>query len=177
MLSKKMLDAFNDQINAEFYSAYLYYAMAAHLESKGLAGMAQWMKLQAIEEQVHAAKMFDFVNERGGRVVLGAIEAPPLEWNAPRDVFEAAYKHEVHVTSLLNKLMDLAIEEHDHASQAFLQWYISEQVEEEASAQEVVQKLELAGQTQGGLFMIDRELGQRQVTLPAMPGLVVGPKA
>lgn len=177
MLSEKMEKAFNDQINAELYSSYLYYSMASDLEAKGLGGMAQWMKLQAIEEQIHVSKMFDFVNERGGRVTLTAIEAPPTEWESALAVFEGAYKHEVHVTSLINNLMDLAIEEHDHASQAFLQWFVSEQVEEESSAQEVVQKLKLAGQTQGGLFLVDRELGQRQVTLPPIAGLAMGTKA
>ena len=171
MLSEKMEKTFNDQINAELYSAYLYYSMAAYLEAEGMAGMAHWMKLQAIEEQIHAAKMFDFVNERGGKVTLTAIEAPPITWDSPLSLFEAAYKHEVHVTSLINHLVDLAMEEHDHASNAFLQWYVSEQVEEEASAQEVVQKLKMAGQTQGGLFMVDRELGQRGIRLPAMAGV------
>ncbi|MCD6499301.1 MAG: ferritin [Deltaproteobacteria bacterium] len=166
MLNETMGKAINDQINAELYSAYLYYAMSAYFEEQGLAGFGHWMRLQAIEEMIHAQKFFAYVNERGGRVVLAAIEAPPKQWDSALVAFEAVYKHEVHVSSLINKLVDLAQEEHDHATYNFLQWFVGEQVEEEASASEVVQRLKLAGQTQGGLFMLDRELGQRAITLP-----------
>jgi ferritin len=161
MLSGKMEAAINKQINAELYSGYLYLSMAAHFESVSLPGFAHWMRAQAQEELFHAVKFFDYVCERGGRATLGAIEAPPAEWESPLAVFEAAYAHEQKVTGMINDLVNLAIEEKDHASNNFLQWYVAEQVEEEASADEVVQKLKLAGKEGGGLFMLDRELGQR----------------
>jgi len=165
-----MEEALNKQVNAEFYSAYLYLAMAAYFESIDLAGCAKWMYAQTQEEIVHGMKIYDFINERGGRVKLDKIEAPQVEWESPLAVFEHAYAHEQHVTSLINNLMNLAIEEKDHATQIFLQWFVTEQVEEEASANEVVQKLKLAGTSSGGLFMIDRELGQRQMPIPVPQG-------
>ncbi len=164
MISAKMEKAINDQINAELYSAYLYLAMAAYFEEVDLAGCAKWMKAQTQEEMFHAMKMYDFVCERGGRVELFAIDAPPKEWDSPLSVFEHAYAHEQKVTGLINDLMELAMAEKDHATQIFLQWFISEQVEEEASANEVVQKLKLAGDH--GLFLVDRELGQRVFNMP-----------
>ncbi len=166
MLSKKMEEALNRQINAEMYSSYLYLSMAAYFESIDLGGCAQWMKAQTQEEMVHAMKIYDYVHERGGKVTLAAIEAPPTTWDSPLAVFEQAYKHEQYVTSLINELMELAIAEKDHATQIFLQWFVSEQVEEEASANAVVQKMKLAGESSGGLFMVDRELGQRPLPMP-----------
>ena len=162
-----MEKALNDQINAEMYSAYLYLSMSAYFQSKSLTGFANWMKVQAQEEMVHAMKMYDFVNERGGRVILAAIAAPPLEWDSPLNAFEGVYEHEQKVTGLINNLVELALEEHDHATNIFLQWFVSEQVEEEDSANEVVQKIKLMGDAQGGLFMLDRELGQRVFSPPA----------
>jgi ferritin len=156
-----MEDALNKQINAELYSSYLYLSMAGYFESVDLSGFAAWMRVQAQEELVHAMKLYDFVNERGGRVTLTAIEAPAVEWESPLAVFEQAYRHEQKVTGLINGLVDLAIEEKDHASRSFLMWFVDEQVEEEASADAVVRKLKLAGESGSGLFMIDRELGQR----------------
>ncbi|HID97127.1 MAG TPA: ferritin [Thermodesulfobacteriaceae bacterium] len=169
MLSGKMEKALNNQINAEMYSAYLYLSMAAYFEANDLPGCTQWMKAQAQEEMVHAMKLYGFVNERGSRVTLGAIKAPPVEWDSALAVFEQAYEHEQFVTSLINQLMDLAIEERDHATQIFLQWFVTEQVEEEASASEVVNKIKLAGETSGGLFIVDKELGQRALPVP-VPG-------
>ncbi len=169
MLSEKMEKALNKQINAELYSAYLYLSMASYFESVDLEGCANWMKAQTQEEMIHAMKIYDFVIERGGRVLLDAIEAPKQEWDSALAVFEHAYEHEKYVTSLINDLMNLAIEEKDHATQIFLQWFVSEQVEEEASASGVVQKLKLAGGPDGkggGLFMVDRELGQRPLPVP-----------
>jgi len=167
MLSKKMEKALNDQVNAELYSSYLYLSMAAYFQTLNLGGFAAWMQAQAGEELVHAMKFFGFINERGGAVKLAAIEAPKTKWSSPKNAFEDAYKHEQKVTSLINKLVDLALVEKDHASNAFLQWFVTEQVEEEASADEVVQKLGLVGDAKGGIFMLDRELGQRQFTMPA----------
>ncbi len=162
-----MEKALNRQINAEMYSAYLYLSMASYFEDVDLEGCAKWMKAQTQEEMIHAMKIYDFVIERGGRVLLDAIQAPQQEWDSALAVFEHAYEHEKYVTSLINDLMNLAIEEKDHATQIFLQWFVSEQVEEEASASGVVQKLKLAGASKGGgLFMVDRELGQRPLPIP-----------
>ena len=164
MLSEKMQNAINKQINAELYSSYLYLAMASYFESVDLSGCARWMYAQTQEEIVHAMKMYDYVNEAGGRVILDAIEKPQAEWDSPLAVFEHAYKHEQLVTSLINDLMNQAIEEKDHATQIFLQWFVSEQVEEEASASGVVNRLKLAGDH--GLFLVDKELGQRAMPIP-----------
>ena len=170
MLNEKMEKALNDQLNAEMYSSYLYLSMAAYFQSINLSGFSTWMRVQTQEEMVHAMKFYDFINERGGRVALGQIEGPPTEWESPLDAFEAALEHEQKVTGLINTLMDLALEGRDHATQIFLQWFVTEQVEEEDSANEVIQKIKLMGDAQGGLFMIDRELGQRTFTPPADGG-------
>ena len=170
MIGKKMEKALNDQINAEMYSAYLYLAMSAYFESENLPGCASWMKVQTQEETAHTMKLFDFVNERGGRVVLKAIEQPPKGWKSPLAAFEAAYEHEQLVTGRINKLVDLAIQEKDHAANAFLQWFVNEQVEEETSADAVVQNLRMAEKAPGAMFMIDRELGQRTFTPPTQEG-------
>jgi ferritin len=167
MMNEKLQEAFNNQINAELYSSYLYLSMAAYFESVNLSGFGQWMRCQAQEEVVHAMKFFDFVNERGGNVTLTAIDGPPVCWESPLNAFEEAYKHEQKVTGMINGLVDLAIQEKDHASNNFLQWFVSEQVEEEDTADRVVQSLKLAGNQGGGLFMIDRELGRRTFTAPA----------
>jgi ferritin len=167
MISKKLEDALNDQIAAEYYSAHLYLAMSAYFEANDLPGFANWMRIQYQEEMSHAEKIFDYVIERDGRVVLKAFDAPPLEWKSTLDAFEATYKHEQHVTGLINKLMDLAIEERDHAGQIFLQWFVNEQVEEEATAKTLIQQLKLLGDSKAGLFQIDRELGQRTFTPPS----------
>ncbi len=167
MLSERMEKALNDQINAEFYSAYLYLAMAAYFESMNLNGFGNWMRVQAQEELTHAMKFYDYVYERGGRVVLAAVDAPPKEWESPLAAFEGAYAHECKVSAMINDLVNIAIEEKDHATNNFLQWFVSEQVEEEASADDVVQKLKLIGDHGNGIFMLDRELGQRVFSAPA----------
>ena len=167
MLSETMNKALNDQINAELYSAYLYYSMAAYFEGLSLKGFSHWMRVQAQEELSHAMKFYDFINQRGGRVNLLQIEAPPTQWNSPQAVFEATLEHEQKGTGLINELVELALAEHDHASNIFLQWFVSEQVEEEDSANDVVEKIKLVGDAKGGLFMLDRELGQRVFTPPA----------
>jgi ferritin len=135
--------------------------MAANCQATGFEGMAAWMRIQAKEEVSHAMKIYDYVFERGKRVKLQAIQAPPAEWKSPLAVFEAAYKHEQHVSSLIHKLVDLAIAENDHATKNMLEWFVSEQVEEEASAAAVVQRLQMVGEHGPALLMIDRELGQR----------------
>ena len=167
MMDEKMQEALNKQLNAEVYSAYLYLSMSAYFQSVNLVGFANWMRVQWQEELAHGLKFYDYVNERGGRVMLDAVEAPPSEWDSPLAAFEHVYQHEQKVTGMINKLVDLAVEARDHATNNFLQWFVSEQVEEEASADEVVQKLKLVGGDPSGLFMIDRELAQRVFVAPA----------
>jgi ferritin len=161
MLSKKMEKALNEQINAELYSAYIYLSMAAWFESQNLSGFAAWMKVQNREETVHAMKLFGFVTERRGRVALAAIEAPAKEWKSPLAAFEAALEHEQYITGRIGDLVNLAIAEKDHATNAFLQWFVNEQVEEEAAADSIVQKLRMAEKSAGALLMLDHELGKR----------------
>ncbi|MFH1652863.1 MAG: ferritin [Pseudomonadota bacterium] len=161
MISNKMVDAMNKQINAEMYSAYLYLSMVAYFDSINLPGFSKWMKAQAQEEVFHAMKFFNHLSERAVRAKLSAIEAPQTEWKSPLNVFEDAYKHEQKVTGMINDLVTLARSENDHASDNFLQWYVKEQVEEEASADGVVQQLKLVGDNKGGLFMLDKELSTR----------------
>jgi len=170
MLSEKMEKALNDQIMWELYSSYLYLSMSAHFLSVNLGGFANWMRVQAQEELVHAIKFYDFVNERGGRVVLQTVKAPPSEWTTPVSVFEDTLKHERQVTKRINDLVDVALKEKDHATNIFLQWFVTEQVEEEASAKEILEKLKLLGDARGGLFMMDRELAQRVFTMPSSSG-------
>jgi ferritin len=167
MLSQSMEQALNKQLNAELYSAYLYLSMAAYYYSLNLTGFANWMTVQNQEETLHAMKFYNYINERGGRINLDKIDGPPTNWNSPLEVFEETLKHEEKVTGLINNLVDLAIAERDHAANAFLQWFVTEQVEEEASANEVIQNLKLAGNDPHSLFMLDRELGTRVFTPPA----------
>lgn len=157
--------------NAEMYSAYLYYSMAAHFASQSLTGCARWMNLQAVEEMGHAQKFVDFINERGGRVVLKAIEAPPVEWSSPLEAFEQSLAHEGIVTGLINALVDVAVAESDHATNNFLQWFVGEQVEEEATVGEIVDRLKMVDSALGGIFLLDAELGKRPLTLPPTLGL------
>jgi ferritin len=166
MLKKNIEKALNAQLNAEAYSAYLYMSMAAWAVEDNLPGFANWMHVQAQEETLHATKFYDFIIGRGGRVELLAIDKPPVEWASPLAMFEAAYAHEQKVTGLINKLTDLAIKESDHATNIFLQWFVTEQVEEEANADQNVRKTKMVGDSQQGLFMLDRELATRVFTPP-----------
>jgi ferritin len=167
MISKKMEEALNGQLNAELYSAYLYLSMAAYFESSALAGFANWMRVQNAEEQFHVMKLYDYIIERGGRVILRPIEAPPSDWDSPLAVFEATLTHEQKVTGLINDLMDLARGEKDNASEIFLQWFVNEQVEEEDNVSKVLGQLKLIKDSPQALFMMDREMGQRVFTPPA----------
>ena len=162
MLSPKMQDALNRQINAELFSSYLYLSMAAHFEAKDLKGMANWMRIQSGEENGHAMRIFDFINDRSGRVSLTSIAAPKAEWNSPLDAFEDASKHETKITGMINDLMNTAAAEKDGAAHDFLEWFCREQVEEEAAAQLIVSQLKLVGDGVG-VYLLDRELGQRKV--------------
>ncbi len=168
MIGKRMMDAMNDQIMHETFSAYLYVSMAADFHDKGLDGMAQWMKAQAQEEISHALRFFNHINERGGRIELQAIEKPETTWESPLAAFRAALKHEEFITGRINELAKIADEENDRAAGIMLQWFVTEQVEEEDSVAKVINTLELAGEKGPGLMMADRELSQR-VAAP-LPG-------
>ncbi|MBU8869556.1 MAG: ferritin [Gemmatimonadales bacterium] len=166
MLSPKLETALNKQINEEYYSSYLYLAMAAYLEDMNLDGCAHWMRMQALEEYQHGMKLFDYLVDRGSRVELQAIQAPPKEWNSPVAAFQASLEHEQYMTGNINALADLAIAEKDHATNNIMQWYIAEQVEEEASVDNILKKLAMMGDTGPGLFMMDRELKSRVEPAP-----------
>lgn len=166
MLGKKMEKAINDQINAEFFSAYLYLSMATHFDAVSLPGFANWMKQQTQEEMFHGMKMFNYVSDRGGRVILQAIAQPPSSWKSALEVFQNVLEHEQKVTGLINDLIDLAIKEKDYATNNFLQWFIGEQVEEEATASTLVDRLKLIGNDANGLFVLDTELAARRFTMP-----------
>ena len=161
MLSKNMEKALNEQINAELFSTYLYLSMAAWFNSRKLSGFAHWMEQQAREEWEHSMKFFHYVDERGGRVELSAIEAPQAEWESPLEAFRAAFEHEKYITGRIHELVALAREEKDFATENFLQWFVTEQVEEETSTGRVVDQIEMVADSRQGLFMLDRELGAR----------------
>lgn len=162
MVNKKIVNAINDQIKHEVDSAYLYLSMAAYFHAEGYDGMAQWMKAQSQEEWAHAMKFFDHLKERDGRVELLGIDQPKKEWGSPLEVFKAALEHEKFITSKINDLVKLAKAEEDYPASIMLQWFVEEQVEEEASAGEIVQMLERIGDAGHALVMLDRELGKRQ---------------
>ena len=164
MISEKMQEALNGQLNAELYSSYLYLAMSAYFQDINLGGFANWMRVQAQEELQHAMKFLDFINERGGKVVLTQVDGPKVEWGSALEAFQEAHQHECKITGLINGLVDLALGERDHAANAFLQWFVTEQVEEEASVQEISARLKLVGERGGALFMLDNELGKRTLT-------------
>lgn len=161
MLSQKLQDAINEQIKNELYSAYLYLSMAAYSEDASLPGFANWMRLQAQEEVSHAMKFFDFVNERGGRVVLYGIDQPPAEFESPTDLFERTLEHERKVTGMIHHLYELALKENDYPTQVMLHWFIEEQVEEEDNASQILGTLERIGDKGHALVMLDRELSRR----------------
>jgi ferritin len=166
MISQTLQEAVNEQINKELYSEYLYLSMASYFDAMGLPGMANFMKVQGQEERFHAMKFYNFVSERGGRVVLKAIAEPQVDFENVLDVFESSLKHEHFVTKSINELMDLAIKENDHASKSLLNWFVDEQVEEEASFENIVNQLRLINGQGHGILMLDRELGQRIFTPP-----------
>jgi len=166
MISKKMQTAINEQINAELYSSYLYLSMSAYYQSLNLPGFANWMRVQAQEELMHAMKFYDYVNTRGGHINLQPIDGPKTEWSSPTAPFADGLEHEGKVTALINNLVDLAIKERDHATATFLDWFVNEQVEEEANADAVLRQLKLIGGEGNGLFMIDRELATRVFVPP-----------
>jgi ferritin len=162
-----MREALNEQINKEIYSAYLYLSISAYSTFVGMKGFANWFMVQYQEEMAHAMKIYDYINDQGGQVKLLAVEEPPTEFGSPLEMFEKTLEHEKFVTKRINDLVDLAIKEKDHASNIFLQWFVTEQIEEEANDNEIISKLKLVGKDSNGLFMIDKELATRVFTPPA----------
>ncbi|QZE15734.1 ferritin [Halosquirtibacter laminarini] len=161
MIKEAVAKSINDQINKEYYSSYLYLAMSAYFEAEGLKGFANWMRVQAKEEADHADKFFDYLNDRGGRVHLGAIEQVPYEFGSVLEVFQQVLAHEEHITESVNNIMDVAISENDHATKSFLQWFVDEQVEEESTVGDIINNLKLIKGDGQGILMMDRELGAR----------------
>lgn len=161
MINKSMQDAINDQINKELYSSYLYLSMAAYLEDRNLSGFAHWMRVQETEEREHAMKLYDFIVERGGRVMLKAIEAPKTEWKSTLELAEEVAAHEAMVTASIHALYELALKEKDYSAQIMLQWFITEQVEEERNAAEIVSNLKLIEDRGTAILMLDHRLAKR----------------
>lgn len=168
MLSQKLQDAINDQINYEFVSAYVYLAMSTHFETTNLPGCASWMRQQAQEEIAHAMKLYEYVHDRDGVVILKSIAEPPREFGSSRDTFQTALEHEQGVTARINKIYALAMEENDFATQTHLQWFITEQIEEEKTASDIIAMFDLAGKDPSAILTIDDRLGQRVVAAAAM---------
>jgi ferritin len=167
MLSEKMQEALNTQLNKELYSAYLYMSMSAYSTYSGLKGFANWFMVQYQEEMVHAMKIYAYINDQSGQVKLRAIEQPATEFESPMDMFEKTLKHEKFITRSINELVDLAIAETDHATNIFLQWFVTEQIEEEGNDNEIIARLKLVGEDGNGLLMLDKELATRVFTPPA----------
>jgi ferritin len=167
MIKPKIEQELNKQINEEMYSSYLYLSMSAYFETVNLAGCANWMKIQSQEEYLHAMKFYTYLVQKGGKVMLQAIQEPTHAWENVLNVFEATLAHERHITARIDGLVNLALEEKDHATNSFLQWFVTEQVEEEATAEKIIDDLKMIGDNRTGLFMMDRELGARVFTPPA----------
>jgi len=169
MLSNNMLNALNKQINKEIYSAYLYMSMSAYSQFIGLKGFANWFMVQYNEEMEHAMKIYNYINDQGEQVKLMAIDEPPAEFESPMDMFEKTLDHEKFITKSINELVDLATEEKDHATGIFLQWFVTEQIEEEGNDNDIINQLKLIGDNGNGLIMLDRELGGRVFTPETTP--------
>lgn len=167
MISQKMTDEINKQVNAELYSAYLYLSMSSYASFSGLRGAANWFWVQAQEEMTHAQKLYDYVNSQGTRALLAGIDAPPTEFDSLKDLYEQALEHEQKVTALINDLVNLAKDEKDHATEIFLQWFVTEQVEEEENARDILDTVKLAGDNGAAMLMIDAELSARVFTPPS----------
>lgn len=161
MTNKKMIDALNTQLNEEMYSSYLYMSMAAYFEDVNLAGFGTWMMAQSQEEMQHVLRFYKYINDRDGRVVLKAINEPQAKWKSPLDAFKAALEHERYITSCIGKLVDLSAKHGDHATHTFLQWFVNEQIEEEATAKGIVDQLEFVESDKMGLYHLDRDLAAR----------------
>jgi ferritin len=166
MLSKTMEQAINGQLNKEMYSAYLYMAMSAYADENGLKGISRWFMVQYHEEMVHAMKFYEYLQDQGNSVALGAIEKPEGTFTTALNLYEAALAHERFITASINELMDLALQEKDHATKTFLEWYVTEQVEEEKNANDIIQTLKMIGDNTAALYLYDKELAARTVTVP-----------
>ena len=161
MISTKMQEALNKQLNEELFSSYLYLSMATYFEEKNLKGFAHWFRIQSQEENMHGMKFFNFIVQKGGKVSLKQIETPKTDWNSILEVFTDSLKHEQKISGLINLLTELSMNEKDYATHTFLQWFITEQVEEEANVHELIQKLEMIGDNKSGLYLLDNELRSR----------------
>lgn len=168
MLSEKMTDALNNQLNKEIYSAYLYMSMSAYSSYSGLKGFANWFMVQYQEEMAHATKIYNYIDSQSQQVKLMAINQPPTEFESSLDMFEKTLKHEQFVTKSINDLVDLAISEKDHATNIFLQWFVTEQIEEEGNDNDIISRLRIVGDNSNGLLMVDKELSARVFTPPAI---------
>ena len=166
MITDKMAQALNDQVNREMYSAYLYMAMSAHCNERGLKGFANWFMVQYHEEMLHAMKIYEYIQRQGAEVTLAAIQQPPTTFESPLDMFTKTLEHEQFITRSINDLMELAIAEKDHASQIFLEWYVTEQVEEEENDNDIIAQLNFIQDNPQGLMMLDRELAGRMTNVP-----------
>jgi len=169
MIKEKMEKALNRQINEELFSSYLYWSMAAYFESKNLTGFANWTKIQAEEEYLHARKFYDYLISAGGRVIFESIATPKSEWNSIEEAFEEVLSHETHITECINNLVSLAIDERDHASNSFLKWFVDEQVEEMATAEQLLHEIKMISDSKAGIYMLDKELKARPSSFPALP--------
>ena len=163
MINSKIAAALNDQLNLEYYSAYSYLAMSAYFLTQNLNGFAHWMRVQAQEELAHGMKIYDFLDDREAEIRFRALDAPKQNWDGPLDVFEDSLAHEQKVSQSIYNIADLALSERDHATHTFLQWFIEEQVEEEAAVKELIDTLKLVGAEGNGLFLLDRDLAQRDL--------------
>lgn len=162
VISEKIQDAINQQINAEMYSAYLYLAISSYFETQNLSGFAKWMKGHAQEEMTHAMKFYEYLLDRMGKVTLEAIPAPPCHWDSPLSALEHVYQHELKVTSLIHELLEKAMANKDFATCSFLDWFVNEQVEEEANTSKMLEKVKLAGSSTGALFALDHHAGKNE---------------
>src|SRR5829696_8773223 len=161
MINPTIQKAINEQIKHEFFSSYLYLSMSAYFETLSLPCFASWMRVQSQEEHEHAMKFFDFLNDRGGSVELQALDQPAGEFQSPLDVFEQALAHERKITALIHRLYELALKENDYATQTLLQWFVTEQVEEEKNAGQIVEQLKMTGGEPSALLLLDRDLAGR----------------
>lgn len=166
MVSEKMEVALNGQLNKEMYSAYLYMSMSAQADAFGLKGVASWFMVQYHEEMVHAMKIYEYIARQGNQIRLATLEQPPGEFQSALDMYNQSLDHEKFISRSINELVDLALTEKDYATKTFLDWYVTEQVEEEQSVQDILQTLKLIGENSGALYMFDKELGARPVTVP-----------
>ncbi len=163
MITERMANELNKQINAELFSSYLYLSMAAYFENAGFKGFANWMRAQSQEEYEHAMKFYEYLISVEGKVELEAIEKPKNQWDSPLAVFEAAKEHEIYVTNLINNLVAVSLEEKDYATNIFLQWFVTEQIEEVATVSEIIDKFKMIGERKESLYFLDKELGARQI--------------